>query len=339
MSENVALNKIFESIFSRARQLGLGTFSTLEEKAKLLGIDKPSLSRYGSGSRDITRKRAERIAVNVAKELQLSEEEARDLANQLEGARLPQTDTQIKVQRWFAEHASPGWLMLVEFREPPMARRRNVVETIARAVASGMSYGMLYPFKVGEAQAARLPQPVRRYLEDVRSELIGLYQLILNAAFEETIDHSTAVSRADQRAELIEVTKRLRLYQLKEPGASACPAIGYRLFFVAHQDRTDQVERWEWISTSDGDQMIKKDASVLELRATWTRYFPIVEYWHRRKNLPQTTEDLTTFAAQRELSIHKQRFELNGTHWEVFESHAAEDLVDRFLEDRPPPTS
>jgi len=215
---------------------------------------------------------------------------------------------------------------------------------VARAVANGLSYAIILPFGTSEGCLAKLPRGLSSYISSLEGHVMDLYTTVLFEAFEEaTVDPKVSTEKV--RDELLKVHGRLKLYTLVADHAPSCPAIGYRLFYVAKKDpsaddhrKAESLvgERWEWISSREGHKMISKVSSDEELEATSVRYFPIVEFWQERRRLARSASELTDFAEKlevREAYMTKRRIARDFVKWSVFqEERSAEVVVNAYLE-------
>ena len=140
--------------------------------------------------------------------------------------------------------------------------------------------------------------------------------------------------QGDDRDNLEQATRRLKLFGLRSAEAGTSVAIGYRLFFLAYPETsaTALAERWEWVSSGGRTQMIERDSSELELLALQSRFFPLVEFWRARHCLPETSSDIERFATDLEAKeLYKTSLELGEPQWEVLETRSASQIVEEFL--------
>jgi hypothetical protein len=333
---NQDLIDILNAEFKRLEAAGGGPFPTVLRMADFLGLDQTSLSRLRSGNRFLSRGKAREIAERFRKRTN----EIHDLTERLLNAQPTPTTEEVEAERWFKDRPENS-LMVVEFREVPLAApgssKSHLAAVAARAVVAGLHYAMFYPFNVSDG--TRPPSPLRSYLTDLRANVIKTYGSILDHALDlEYQRHANDKPPALRRA-LLNTGRRLRLYELSEPDTSACPAIGYRLFFIKDPEAGElspthcPPQRWEWISSPTRDHLIHKHSSAAELEATAIRFFPVVEYWDMEGALPQTSADMERVAEDLERrEYYMSSFGLDRKlKWRVFEESRLESDVDSFL--------
>ncbi len=341
MSDNKQLTELLDREFLELERAGKGPFPTVQKMAAHLGMDKASLSRYRSGDRLLTRKKAQLIA----SKLRTTKQSVQALAEQLFAAKPEVAAHQIEVLDWFEERKREGCLMAVEFRELPVVRptgsKAHLAKAVAEAVAAGLNYPMFFPFHLGTPENSKIAAPLRSYLSDLRTHVINTYASRLENVLEHV--HGEASEAEDNEAlkkKLVDASKRLKLYTLNAGSMSACPAIGYRLFYVEEHEPANHgqtaprgtAQRWEWVSLQERDQMVLKGSSQAELEATAIRFFPVVEYWRDCGELPQTSAEMANFAKRLEKDFYMTSLDLEVVHWSVFgEDRTPVAVVEDFL--------
>jgi len=308
--------------------------------AEFLGLDKAALSHYRSGERALTRRKAQQLADRLRDSI----EGQRELAERLFVAHPESAAAQIAVRDWFLQRGTSDYLMLVEFRELPAVRphgeRAYLARDVAQAVAGGLTYAMLLPFDLKSTGVQSL-EPVRAYIAKIQAHVIQTYGAILEHVLEH-VAYSYQRSKAKKNGEalkkrLVAAASRLKLYVLKGSDGSSCPAIGYRLFYIEkRQPEGWEAERWEWISSGGGEQMIHKESSPEELEATRIRFFPIPDFWRRRGQLPGTSAEMIDFSSDADNRYYTESYNLQGGPlWEVYkEGRATREIVEDFLKKR-----
>jgi hypothetical protein len=338
------LNRILEREFRRLGGSDGKTSKTVGQMVDFFGagISTSLLYKWTSGGRDISRKGARQIARAFRPD---DLEGAEQLENELLKTAQPAAED-LEIADWFAQHASAENLMAVEFRELPVLTspegKKNYLRFIARAVADGLTYAIILPFGTSPNWLGKLPGPLLRYITALTEHVMQLYNDVLFEAFEE-MSHEKE-NDSNLRNQLIAVHGRLKLYMLDSDNVASCPAIGYRLFYIAKREPTSadsrgaesqDGERWEWVVSRDRHHMIPKASSPEELEATTIRYFPIVEYWREEKVLAQKAGQLTDFAKkleEREGYMTQHRLTPDYVKWSVFmEGQSAEAAVDKYL--------
>ena len=341
------LNKILDREFRRLREEKQGEYRSVNEMAEFFGpgISTSLLYKWKNGERDISRKGARQIAAAFRKN---DISGAEQLEKELLKTTQPSSVEDLEIATWFDQHASEANLMAVEFRELPVLSsqegKNQYLMSVAKAVAKGLSYAVILPFGTSPSCLSKLRRPLRRYIDDLAKHVMGLYSDVLFEAFEETVHIHRDKSESELKAELIKVHGRLQLYILNADDVPPCPAIGYRLFYVAKRDPVaDEVrsteprdgERWEWVSSRERHHMIRKASSSDELEATTIRYFPIVEFWRERRRLARTAAEMTDFAKEmedREAFMTQNDINEDSISWNVFrENKAAADVVNEYL--------
>ena len=327
-----AIAEVLELEFSRLRATGrYGPLETQQQKAELLKLDKASLNRFQNGRRELTRKRALDIARRLRNRTD-DDVEVRELADRLLVARRDATVDQVQVETWFERQAELKSLMIVEFREPPAlsGARRDLVDVVGRAVARGQTYAMMLPFSAEQSRSASLPIPLRNYVADLKRSVFMTYRTILDDVL-----HCVCDEQGDDRDNLEQATRRLKLFGLRSAESATSVAIGYRLFFLAYPETyaAAPAERWDWVSSGGRTQMIERDSNELELLALQSRFFPLVEFWRARHCLPETSTEITRFATDLESKeLYKTSLELGEPQWEVLETRSSSRIVDEFLD-------
>ena len=340
---DATLAELLEREFSRLRRESKRKLETLKDQADELGLDVGSLSRFRSGTRPLTRQRAVSIAAKLRGKGE-DDPEVTELADHLLVARTgtQPTSDQVKVEEWFKEQAQEEGLMLVEFRESPALNpegdRQDLVAVVGGAVATGQSYGMFLPFNLESSALPRLPIPLRNYLAALKVSVFSTYRAILYEVLGCVRDEPR--TKEDRLVAMVKATERLKLYGLKAPDQSNCPAIGYRLFYVerhatAIADR--HASRWEWISPGGTTQMIQKESSPEELNAVAIRFFPVVEHWRAKQRLPATSAELLEFASKID-KPYLTGLELSESQWEVLDERPGQEIVEKFFKEIPTPT-
>ena len=334
---NRPLIEILDQEFDRLRSEGKGEFATHQDMAEFLRLDKAALSHYRSGERALTRRKAHQLA----ERLRDSVEERRELAERLFIAHPESAAAQIAVRDWFLRRGNSDYLMLVEFRELPAVRplgeKAYLARDVAQAVADGLTYAMLLPFDPKSAGVQAL-EPVRAYIAKLQAHVIQTYGAILEHVLEH-VAYSSQRSKPKQNGEelkkrLVAAASRLKLYVLKGSDGSGCPAIGYRLFYIEkRQPEGWEAERWEWISSGGGEQMIQKESSTEELEATRIRFFPIPDFWRRKGRLPETGAEMIDFSTDGDNRYYAESYNLQGSpRWEVYkEDRTTRAIVEDFL--------
>lgn len=326
------IGEVLELEFSRLRATGrYGPLDTQQQKAEFLKLDKASLNRFQNGRRELTRKRALDIARCLRSRAD-DDAEVRELADRLLVARRDAPADQVQVETWFERQAELKSLMIVEFREPPAlsGARRDLVDVVGRAVARGQTYAMMLPFSAEQSRSANLPIPLRNFVADLKRSVFMTYRTILDDVL-----HCVCDEQGDDRDNLEQATRRLKLFGLRSAESATSVAIGYRLFFLAYPETyaAAPAERWDWVSSGGRTQMIERDSTELELLALQSRFFPLVEFWRARHCLPETSAAIAQFATELESKeLYKTSLELGDPQWDVLETRSASQIVDEFLD-------
>lgn len=299
---NSALADILDKWFTR-RFGEEGRPETLSEMAEKLGLEKATLSRLRSGKLAVNRWHATRIADRLCKDPR----EREQLVNVLLEAQPALPDDQRVVSQWFEERAKPDVLMIVEFREPPALTpgTGRTPKPVARAIAKGMSYAMVFPYpnpnpkrksgtspeRVSEPPEVGLPIALHSFLNLVFTNVKGTYFAILQQVLEIVYAEGVAEleGKRKERAELdlkerlMEAAGRLQLYYLHGDEHCLCPGIGHRMFYIEdHSGDENRVRResWEWRTVEGADQMVQKLPSPeIELQVAAERFQPIIQFW------------------------------------------------------------
>lgn len=306
--ENRQLMEILDQEFTRLRQSGGGTFRTLREMAIHLGIDPTMLSRFKSGDRPIPHNWATKFAERLVSDDPIRQQE---LADRLFAAKPPREDADIAVAKWFEERGRPGYLMLVEFFEPPVLRTRSSLsEDVAAAVARGMCYGILCPFSARESADPEMPLPLRNYLMLIWDAVQSLYLLLLQLTLEQAKEDWSKDGSENLQEKLEEAAGRLRLYRAVDGDGNKAPAIGHRLFYCRdlNTNPLGDPELWQWNTTPVGEQMLKRHMEAFEREAVEALLYPLPQWAESQPGgmgcrLPRN-QDMSSYRYE---NRHKQR--------------------------------
>jgi hypothetical protein len=301
--ENHKLFEILEGEFARLRREKVGDFRTLRQMAKHLGVDASLLSRYKIGDRPVSHSWAEKFALQLRPD---DDTARRALADSIFAAKPPREDGELEVANWFGEHGHKGFLMLVEFFEPPVLQARTELsEDVAAAIVRGMCYGIICPFSEQEATNIKLPLPLRTYLQRVWDDILTLYSLLLELAFENIVDNwPESRDRGERRKELNDCAERLRVYRAIDGDVSVLPAIGHRLFFCqdhSNPNHPGKPEFWQWNTTAVGERMLKRRAEAFELEAIESLLYPIPQWFQE-----QAQQEEYVLPKDNQLEMHYQ---------------------------------
>jgi transcriptional regulator with XRE-family HTH domain len=297
--ENTQLMAILEREFQRIRELeqnpALGR--TYREMAEELGILPSTLSHYRAGNRFPSRANGQEMAGLLRSDKRGGSDEARQaLVEELLAAR--PVDDQVHAQDWLRSIGREGHLLLVEFRDFPSARSSNPNRQVARemakeagrAVAKGLAYALLNPF-ASESQSNTDLIPLKNYLNSLDEAIRETYKRILGEAYRQVISDFPNSDQLEQ--ELKKVKKLLRCYRWAGPSPSSgyldsCPGIGYKLFY--HVEGLETPDLWHWLSTPNGEMLIRKTQNEAELNAVESRFYPILEYFDKYTRFPTTDQ-------------------------------------------------
>jgi hypothetical protein len=237
--------------------------------------------------------------------------------------------------------------MLVEFRELPAVRPDGGRSPLARVVAEALvrkpilMYPMIFPFFIGEQD--QLPELRRAYLIELKRHVIDTYGSILEQMMElewHQCDSDGEKEPEIRRARLLEVGRRIRLYELSAPDPCVCPSFGNRLFLLRDhghdglRSKEPVTELWQWVSSPDKVRMFQKETSSSELKVIELGFFPIIDFWDEEQRLPQSVGELTKFASQRKaMDWLATSFGDPSTNWKVFGvDGSGSDRLDPYVE-------
>jgi hypothetical protein len=336
--ENRQLIETLESEFARIRSESGTTeedkYRTVRDMAEFLGADATLLSRYRAGERPVSR----RSAILFAERLRRGQsmEEQRILIDRLLSAKNSQSKDDISVVNWFTQRGHKGFLMVVSFNEPPVLRTKSeLVKNVALAVAKGLSYAIVYPFSLRDAEERRLPLPIQMYLMKVWVGVQDLYATLLTTALDdiectwkEEAPNIRKIAVLKER--LTEAAARIQIYKLIDgPASASCncakmPAIGYRLFYCRnHEDSGPGApEIWQWNNSRGAATMLQRQPEQFEIEAIETLLYPIPQHYEEPARDAQDSkwtlpndEDLKAYSDKDEST--RSHLAPNSLRWEV----------------------
>jgi transcriptional regulator with XRE-family HTH domain len=298
--ENQQFIEILESEFARVRNDSGSAddkYRTIKEMAEFLDIDPTLLSRYRLGVRTISH----RFAYQFAEHLRSDADEQKKLVERLLSAKPTHSDDEIQVQKWFQERGRNGFLLLVQFFEPPVLGKTNpLLENVARAVAGGLCYGIMFPFSLSDTTNKDLPLPLQEYLRKVWLGVQDLYSELLSWTLEEVArireEGASNSKDRDLKKALRSAADRLKVFKIKDAnettGSGKMPEIGYRRFYCRDHRASSESKRelWQWNTTPDGAKMLQRKAEDFELEAVEALLYPVPQEFQEQEEATRSHE-------------------------------------------------